>query len=188
MAKKISELTAITTIADNDLTPIVDTSETETKKMTASQMKTYAQNGVVLTADIKDNLTSTDTNKPLSANQGKVLNDKITNLKTYSTSEIDTGEIWDNGKHIFRRTIKSTTPNATYTWLTLTSGLNADVIFKYYGYYILSSSEMKILPFITNSSSIWFQKNSSNEFQVATSDSAVLSKTLSVTIEYTKIS
>ena len=26
MAKKISELTAITTIADNDLTPIVDTS------------------------------------------------------------------------------------------------------------------------------------------------------------------
>ena len=59
--------------------------------MTALQIKNYAQNGVVLTADIKDNLTSTDTNKPLSANQGKVLNDKITNLKTYSTSEIDTG-------------------------------------------------------------------------------------------------
>ena len=43
MAKKISELTAITTIADDDLTPIVDTSETETKKMTALQIKNYAQ-------------------------------------------------------------------------------------------------------------------------------------------------
>lgn len=32
-------------------------------------------------SDVKNNLTSTDTNKPLSASQGKVLNDKIANKK-----------------------------------------------------------------------------------------------------------
>ena len=55
MAKKISELTAITTIADNDLTPIVDTSETETKKMTALQIKNYAQ------GDLDTRLTTVET-------------------------------------------------------------------------------------------------------------------------------
>ena len=32
------------------------------------------------TIEVIDNLTSTDTNKPLSANQGKILNDKLNNL------------------------------------------------------------------------------------------------------------
>ena len=34
----------------------------------------------VNTSDIKDNLTSTDTNKPLSANQGNVLNTRVSSL------------------------------------------------------------------------------------------------------------
>src|SRR5574344_1760935 len=75
MAKKISELTAITTIADNDLTPIVDTSETETKKMTALQIKNYAQGD---------------------------LNTRLTTLTTYSTVEQKTGEKWIDGKDIYR--------------------------------------------------------------------------------------
>lgn len=37
-------------------------------------------------SDIQDNLTSTDTNKPLSANQGKILNEKILVNETYSYS------------------------------------------------------------------------------------------------------
>ena len=45
--KKISELTAITTIASDDELPVVDKSEDETKKVTPEQIKTYAQNGVI---------------------------------------------------------------------------------------------------------------------------------------------
>lgn len=37
----------------------------------------------VNTADIKDNLTSTDTDKPLSANQGKVLKDLVDEINTF---------------------------------------------------------------------------------------------------------
>ena len=39
-------------------------------------------------SDIVDNLTSTDTNKPLSANQGKELNEKIEALKTKHDEEV----------------------------------------------------------------------------------------------------
>ena len=61
--------------------------------------------GKVNTSDVKDNLTSTDTNKPLSAKQGKVLDEKISNIvsgnvdlssnhqhddRYYTESEIDT--------------------------------------------------------------------------------------------------
>ena len=51
--------------------------------------------------DIIDNLTSTDTNKPLSANQGKVLKDKI-NLKA-------------NDSDVVKKTDMSTTINSTST-------------------------------------------------------------------------
>lgn len=38
-------------------------------------------------SDVKDNLTSTDTDKPLSANQGKILDGKITQLAVNSISD-----------------------------------------------------------------------------------------------------
>jgi len=42
-----------------------------------SNLKTALETIFVKKSDIKDNLTSTDTNKPLSAKQGKVLKDEI---------------------------------------------------------------------------------------------------------------
>lgn len=60
---------------------------------------------------VVDNLTSTSTTNALSANQGKILNNsitntnsKITNLTTYSTNEVKTGETWIDGKPIYRKT------------------------------------------------------------------------------------
>lgn len=44
----------------------------------------------------------------LQAYQGKVLNDKITALKSYSTTEQDTGKIWIDGKTIYRKVFKTT--------------------------------------------------------------------------------
>lgn len=58
------------------------------KKIT--KVKNALENVFVKKTDIKDNLTSTDTNKPLSANQGKILNtnkvDKISG-KSLSTND-----------------------------------------------------------------------------------------------------
>ena len=39
-------------------------------------------------SDVKNNLTSTDVDKPLSANQGKILDEKITQLGTNSASDL----------------------------------------------------------------------------------------------------
>ena len=86
----------------------------------------------VNTSDIKDNLTSTDTNKPLSANQGKVLKglidanttaigtkanaSDVTEKTTYSTTEKAVGT-WINGETIYRKVINVTdlTPSGTDT-------------------------------------------------------------------------
>lgn len=62
-------------------------------------------NKVLTSSDIIDNLTSTSTANALSANQGKVLNKKITNLTTYSTEEVKTGETWIDGKPIYRKVV-----------------------------------------------------------------------------------
>ena len=57
--------------------------------------------------------TSSATNGyALQAYQGKVLNDKITNLQkmtAYSTTEQDTGMTWIDGKVIYRKAFKTTT-------------------------------------------------------------------------------
>lgn len=67
----INSLTSLTTPASNDLLAIWDsnagTGEEPTKKMSIGDF-------------VVDNLTSTATNKPLSAAQGKALNDKIASL------------------------------------------------------------------------------------------------------------
>lgn len=62
-----------------------------------------------LVATVVDNSTSSSTIDALSANQGRVLNEKITNLTTYSTEEVKTGEIWIDGKPIYKKTIQFTT-------------------------------------------------------------------------------
>ena len=86
----------------------------------------------VNTSDIKDNLTSTDTNKPLSANQGNVLKglidtnataigtkanaSDVTEKTTYSTTEKAVGT-WINGETIYRTVINVTdlTPDSDDT-------------------------------------------------------------------------
>lgn len=57
---------------------------------------------------VVDNLTSTSTTNALSAKQGKILNEKITNANAYSTEEINTGKKWINGKDIYRKVFVAT--------------------------------------------------------------------------------
>ena len=65
-------------------------------------------------SQVIDNLTSTDTISALSANQGRVLDNKITALSNYSTSEVNTGATWIDGSIIYKKTISTgALPNAT---------------------------------------------------------------------------
>ena len=63
-------------------------------------------------ATVVDSLTSTSTTDALSAKQGKILNDKITNTNTYSTEEVNTGKKWIDGKDIYRKVITQNNSNA----------------------------------------------------------------------------
>ena len=109
MAKKISELTAITTIADNDLTPIVDTSETETKKMTALQMKNYAQ------GDLNTRLTTVETNGVIGATQyGGTL---VTNFNTINKNGFYTGLGTATG-----------VPDTNYSWFVTHQNSNTGTV------------------------------------------------------------
>ena len=54
---------------------------------------------------VEDSLESTSVSNALSANQGRILNEKITNATTYSTEEINTEEKWVDGKDIYRKVI-----------------------------------------------------------------------------------
>lgn len=64
--------------------------------------------------DIVNTLTSTATNKALSANQGKSLKDTLDNFFEYNENkEIDTGLKWFNGKPIYRKFFKIDLSNAS---------------------------------------------------------------------------
>lgn len=56
--------------------------------------------------DIVNNLTSTATNKALSANQGKIINTKINNINNYlqnnSSEIVKTNLFWTDGKPLYR--------------------------------------------------------------------------------------
>ena len=72
-----------------------------------------AKQSAGLVATVVDNLTSTSSTNALSANQGKLLNEKITKNNTYSTEEQAVG-IWIDGKTIYRKVINfGALPNAT---------------------------------------------------------------------------
>ena len=53
--------------------------------------------------DVVDNLNSISDTNPLSANQGRILNNKISGL-SFSTSELDTGATWIDGSTIYKKT------------------------------------------------------------------------------------
>lgn len=63
-------------------------------------IKAKQSSGVVAT--VVDNLNSTSTTDALSANQGKIINEKIQELTTYSTEEQVVGT-WIDGNPIYRK-------------------------------------------------------------------------------------
>lgn len=64
-----------------------------------------AKQSAGLVATVVDNLESTSTTDALSANQGRILNEKINTGFSYSTNETLTGGTWINGKPIYRKVV-----------------------------------------------------------------------------------
>jgi hypothetical protein len=72
--------------SDASVTDLEDVSSAGSGQIITSAERTAISNSVKYT-DVKDNLVSTDTNKPLSANQGYVLKGLIDNINTLLTSD-----------------------------------------------------------------------------------------------------
>ena len=99
---KISQLTALTTPDSGDELPIVDVSASTTKKIT----RTNLLKGAPLPADTVDTQAIAD--------------DAVTAPKTdfggnYSTSEVNTGFKWTDGKDIYKKTINWTIASGSGT-------------------------------------------------------------------------
>ena len=85
------------------------------------QMQNYQGNtnyNLLEDSDIVNNLTTVATNKALSANQGKVLNDSIQKMNQFfeynEDEEIDTGWKWIDGSPIYRRYCKIDLSNVSF--------------------------------------------------------------------------
>ncbi len=103
MGVKISELQEKTSTNDTDVLPIVDATG-GTKKITVP--------------NLLKTLTESISN----------IKEKVTNLTTYSTEEVKTGETWIDEKPIYRKVIQVTSASGVTTEVDLSS-LNISTIF-----------------------------------------------------------
>lgn len=120
--------------------------------------KTKAKNvGTGEKTIIEDNLESASTINALSANQGRVLNEKITELNeeignrnTYSTTEeIKTGETWINGKPIYRKSFTFAIDASTHKNTIDVSDLNIELgLFDLNNSYINYTTISRYVPII----------------------------------------
>ena len=136
-----------------------------------------------------DNLTSASTTDALSANQGKLLNEKITNLSIYSTEETNTGKIWIDGKDIYRKCFFVEIPTFSSNKYTFNHNIeNYDKFVDLKGnIYDPENSNQLPLPYSTTTTADILLYTSSTQIlleQKAYGDSRL--KNLYVTIEYTK--
>ena len=108
-----------------------------------------AKQSVGVVATVVDNLDSSSTTDALSAKQGKVLNEKLTALKTYNAEEIDTGEIWIDGKKIYRKVISFNLDNGDTNLIDLSSLNISEIFFDLSKSYYIWSQQNRIIPIIS---------------------------------------
>lgn len=153
---KVSEMQSTTNLNPDDLIMVVQSGSN--KKATFDLFKEIPI----------DNLNSTSTTDALSANQGKILNDSITNinskitsLTTYSTEEQRIGT-WTDGKPLYRKVFQlGSAPNSTTKSYNI--GINCNTITKAF-VYLKETSQFINLPFVslsdsTNNMSYSFSSN-----------------------------
>lgn len=131
---------------------------------------------------VTDNLTSDSGTDALSAKQGKILNDKITNLSTYSAEEINTGEKWINGKNIYRKVLTGTKTSAED--LNIDVGSNIDIMFIVSAR--LDGPGHYLLPFYESGEVFCRIELDGNNIKIKSGTSAYAQGTVTIIVEYTK--
>lgn len=131
---------------------------------------------------VVDNLTSTSTTNALSAKQGKILNDKITNANAYSTKEINTGMKWIDGKVIYRKVITATK--------VVSTDLNINVV-NNIGTMLVISARLDgpghyVLPFYESEQVYCRLELNGNNIKVKSGSSEYAQGTVTLIVEYTK--
>ena len=134
------------------------------------------------TVEVIDNLNSTDTTKPLSANQGRLLNQKL----NYYIEETIIGT-WIDGRPVYRKTlyIESASGNSN-----ISHGIsNLDMITNAYGSFLQSGNYRQKLPKIVNGNAAWsadFVDFTDTAFSLSIGSSIGTATKISITLEYTK--
>ena len=135
------------------------------------------------TVEVIDNLTSTDTTKPLSANQGRLLSQKL----NYYIEEVEVGK-WINGKPVYRVVI--------YYENISTSGVhkipdyvkNIDEITKFESLFYQSTNKQYEGPYYTGSTDFFrcVLRLQSNDFVIQRGSSTSATNKVKIILEYTK--
>ena len=135
------------------------------------------------TVEVIDNLTSTDTTKPLSANQGRLLSQKL----NYYIEEVETGK-WVDGKPVYRAVI--------YYENVSTSGVhtipdyvkNIDEITKFESLFYQSTNKQYEGPYYTGSTDFFrcVLRLQSNDFVIQRGSSTSATNKVKIILEYTK--
>lgn len=126
---KISELNELTSVASNDVLPIVDTSLNETKKVSVE----------TLIPEIKNTYSESQENA-YSCNY-------VNSLNTYSTDEIKVGT-WINGKPIYRKCFEILKSQTSSAATDITHGIqNLEMFVSVRGVLLKQNgTEMNIIP------------------------------------------
>lgn len=135
------------------------------------------------TVEVIDNLNSTDTTKPLSANQGRLLNQKL----NYYIEEVAVGK-WVDGKPVYRAVI--------YYENVSTSGVhtipdyvkNVDEITKFESLFYQSTNKQYEGPYYTGSTDFFrcVLRLQTNDFVIQRGSSTSNTNKVKIILEYTK--
>lgn len=130
---------------------------------------------------VTDNLTSDSATDALSANQGKILNDKISNANTYSSQEINVGKKWIDGKEIYRKVLTGTKTSEDLI-LNVASNIETMNVISAK----LDGPGHYLLPFFESSEVFCRVELDGNNIKIKSGTSAYAQGTVTLIVEYTK--
>lgn len=122
---------------------------------------------------------------------GETVPEGWSEIQEYSTSEIDTGKIWIDGKKIYRQVIEVNTPNSTSNTVIATYPTNTTIINFYGKVKITASSQVLPLNFyFTNEYNVATyctdSTTSTGNINMKVGSTSYQSQPAKIVIEYTK--
>ena len=141
-------------------------------------------------SEVINSLSSDSEDDALSAKMGKALNTQISNLKSYSTVEIKTGEKWIDNKPIYRKTFIFTGITATSASLSFSSLNTSETIMVDNSHsYVSTSSNFSIPINMYHTSTDYIRTyvhNGNKTLFIEFGSAYTMSKNIYVTLRYTK--